>query len=118
MRDDNDRINDRINIIDDLSSLTTIAEKHLVKLLAKEIYCISDAVAEAKAIEKDAVDLDIGIGTLSIRMSEEEVAYKFIPSAELHSAVKSAISSGQNLLEDKLEASLVSKVTDAYKELL
>lgn len=107
-----------IDTIEDVAKLTTIQRATLDKLISKFVYCISDAVVEAKVCGKDAVDLNVGLGTLSIKLSAESIAYKFIPSDELNSAVKSAIKNEQNLLEDKLESAFIDRITNAYKELL
>lgn len=107
-----------INIVNDLSNLTTIPEKTLAKLCSKMIFCISDAIVEAKTQGLSTVDLDIGIGTLSILLSEEEVKYKYIPSTEFEDAVKSSILEERNLLEDKLEQSFAEKITNLYKDLI
>lgn len=107
-----------IDTITDLSKITTIPNKTLEKLFTKMIYCISDAVYESWEQGNDTLDLNIGIGTLSLKMTEDEVKYKFIPSEELSDAVKNTILNEQNLLEDKLEQSFVDKVTHLYKDLL
>lgn len=107
-----------IDVIEDTAKITTIPKATLDKLISKFVYCISDAVAEAGACEKDVVDLDIGLGTVSIKLAAEQLTYKFIPSEELNSAVKSAIKNGQNLLEDRLESAFIDRITHAYKELL
>ena len=107
-----------IDAIADLSCLTTIPKDSLDRLSDKMIYCITDAVAEARKTGQDVVDIDIGIGTLSIGMADDEAKYKLVPSDSLKSAVRSAIVEEQNLLERKLEQALVAKITSTYKDLL
>lgn len=106
------------DIIKDTATLITIPEKTLRKLISKEIYCINDAVAELQAAETPLVDLDIGLGNLAISMVDDKVVYKFIPSQELDESVKAAILNGRNLLEDALEAALVERLTNTYKDIL
>jgi len=107
-----------INIVEDVSNVTTIPTKVLEKLFTTFIYCVSDAVYEAKKQDKDVVDVDIGLGTLSLKLTEESVTYKFIPSEEFQEALKSTILDERNLLESKLEQTFINKVTNLYKELI
>lgn len=107
-----------IDTVADVAKLTTIPEDTLRRLMDKFVYCITDAVAEARESGEDAADMDMGIGTLSISLDDDEVRYKFIPSENLKSAVRSAIIDEQNLLERKLEQALVAKITGTYKDLL
>lgn len=109
------------DIVSDLSTLTTIPEKTLEKLGAKVIYCICDALAESLAENQDKdrpVDIDLGIGTLSLIKSDDSVKYKFIPSEALETSVKQTVLNERNLLEDALEKSFVEKITNVYKDLL
>ena len=105
------------NIIEDISVLSTIPEKTLEKLLNKIYYCISDALVEDIANEKDITELDIGIGVLYIRHIGDQVAYKFIPSEDLEKTVNTTIIKKQNLLENVLNDSLAKKFMDVYKDL-
>lgn len=106
------------DIIKDTAVLTTIPEKTLKRLVSKEIYCINDAVAEMQAADKTVIDLDIGLGNLAIGVVDDKVVYKFTPSPELEESVKAAILNGRNLLEDALEAALVERLTNTYKDIL
>ena len=106
------------DIIKDTSVLTTVPEKVIRKLVSKEIYCINDAVAEMKAAGVDVIDLDIGLGNLAIGIIDDKVVYKFIPSQELDESVKAAVLHERNLLEDALEAALVERLTNTYKDIL
>ena len=108
----------KCDIVKDTSTLTTIPEKTLRKLTTKIIYCICDAVKDLQQTEEHSVDLDIGIGTLSIGLINDSIYYKFTPSSELEENVKSTVLNEQNLLEDALEAALVERLTKTYKDLL
>ena len=109
------------NTVKDVSILSTIPDKTLNKLIDKFVYCICDAVAEALAENPDedkSVDLDIGLGTLSIGLVDDNIHYKFIPSESLEASVKKTVLSERNLLEDVLEKSFVDKITNVYKDLV
>lgn len=106
------------DIIKDTSALTTIPEKVIRKLISKEIYCINDAATELQADKVSVIDLDVGLGNLAISLVDDKVVYKFVPSPELDASVKAAILNGRNLLEDALEAALVERLTNTYKDIL
>lgn len=104
-------------IVSDVSTISTIPEKMLDKLIDKSFYCISDALLEDIENDKDVTELDIGIGILYIKHSADQVAYKFIPSDELQETVNSTVKTRQNSLTKNLEASLIKKFLDVYKDI-
>lgn len=106
------------DMIKDVSTITSIPDKTLKKLVTKIVYCINDAVAEANAAGEDLVDLDIGLGTLAIKLDSDTIKYKFIPSAELEKSIRETILNERNLLEDALDAALVDRLTNTYKDLI
>lgn len=106
------------NLIEDISKLTTISDTVLNKLISKAFYCISDIIEDAVLENKKVVDIEIGIGTLYLELNSDNVRYKFIPNKDLESAVKNTIINKRNLLQDTLEMTLVSRITDTYKDLL
>lgn len=106
------------DIIKDTATITTVPEKALRKLAARGIYCINDAIVESLAGGEQITDLDIGIGNLAVGVVDDKVVYKFTPSQELDSAVKDAVLNRRNLLEGALEAALVERLTNTYKDIL
>lgn len=107
-----------IDIIKDTAVLTTIPEKSLKKLIDKNIYCISEAVVEARLSDQKLLELDIGLGILYIQMDDESIRYKFVPGQKLEETVKNSFINKQNLLEDALDAALVNRLTSIYKDLI
>ncbi len=87
---------EEINLINNVATLTTIPEKYLYKLVEKSLYAISDAVAQSQIAESKITDIDIGIGTLSIKIAANLIEYHFTPS----------------------ETVVVDKVTNVYKDIL
>ena len=106
------------NVVKDVSVLTTISEKILSKLLDKVNYSICESIQEALITDDELVSLDLGIGTLNIKLSEDGIRYKFIPSKKLEDNVKNTFIYRQNLLENTLEETIVNRVTNTYKDLL
>jgi hypothetical protein len=105
------------NIIKDTAVLTTVPEKAIKKIIEKMIYSINEAVVEARLTGEKIVELDIGLGTLLINLEDDTIRYKFIPGEKLEESVKNSFINQQNLLEDALDASIVDKLTNIYKEL-
>lgn len=107
-----------INIMNDLSTLTTIPMESLNKLSTKAIYCINDAVEELLLSDESILKLDIGIGILNISINNNELDYYFEPCDKLNNSIIGTIKNKSNTLTNKLDATLVDKVLHAYKDLL
>lgn len=104
-----------VNMIENLSTLTTIPEKYLTKLFDKIYYVMSDAVVETALLNKEITEIDIGIGTLLISANKSEIKYKFVPNKKLEQTIKSAVINRRNILANTLESNIVDKITDTYK---
>lgn len=105
------------DLIKDVATLTTIPEKSLVKLVDKSYWCISNEVIESLKQGDTVTEIDIGIGILYIKVIDDTIQYKFIPSAKLNDTVKDTVINKRNILEDTLEKTLVNKIVDTYKDL-
>ena len=108
------------DLLNDVSILSTIPKKYLIKLTQKEILCINDYIAEATIANENSVDIDIGIGDLLISWDEKNnrLQYYFTPSDELNENVRATIANKQNILESTLEDNLASKIVNTYKDFL
>lgn len=107
----------KYDIIKETSILTTVAERNIKKVVEKQIFAINEAVVEATLENKNTVRLDIGLGELILKITDEEVIYRFEPSSQLEESLKNSILNQQNLLEDALDDALVARLTNIYKEL-
>jgi hypothetical protein len=108
---------EEINIVKDTAVLSTVPEKAIKKIIDKMVYAIAEAVVEARLTNKSVIELDIGLGILLIRFGDDSIQYKFVPGDKLEESVKNSFINQQNLLEDVLDASLVNKLTNIYKDL-
>lgn len=106
-----------LDVISDLSTLTTIQEKSLRKLVDKSIFIICHDVQESVASEEGITTVDIGIGKISIKPDVDGIHYRFTPSTSLDNALHETVSTGKNPLVYELEQSLVKKIQNARKEL-
>lgn len=107
-----------VNIMNDLTTLTTIPLESLNKLSTKVIYCINDAVEDLLLSDENILKLDIGIGTLNISINNDELNYYFEPCDKLNNSVISTIKNKNNTLTNKLDTTLVDKILHTYKDLL
>jgi len=108
-----------MGIVEKLSELTTIDSKALEKFFKKISWCICDDVHQASVDNLGRVFIDIEIGTIGIDFSSGDcVRYNFVPSKELEKDIATTLTSGENPLTLRIEQSLVSKLTNTYKDLL
>lgn len=106
------------NLIEDLSTLTTIPQEALNKLITKAIWCICDTIQESKLQNSTTTKINIGLGNLIIIDEDEQIKYKFIPNTELEDGVRDTLIEGKNPLSLTLEKTLVSKILKTYKDII
>ena len=106
------------NITKDVSVLSTISEKTLSKLINIYIYAINEAIEESMLEHKNKSELDIGLGTLIILHEDNELKFKFIPSAKLKESIINTVVNKQNTLDIVLENTLINRITNRYKDLI
>lgn len=104
-----------VNIKEDLSTLTTINESVFTKLVNKIEWCISDGVEKAIKSGENQVNIDFDLGTLTINFDNEQIRYKFKPSQKLEKVVTNTVVNERNDLVLNIEESLISKLTNTYK---
>ena len=105
-------------LVDDLSTITNISRQTLEKLTSLSISCICDAVEDDVLKGNDVVTIDIGIGQLMIKHTDNDMRYKFIPGAKLEEAVVQTIINDKNPLKVEIEDTLKKRILSIYKELL
>ena len=105
------------DLVKDVSTLTTIPYFSLQNLceLCKDVIVYD--VQESLLNKENICEIDIGIGTLNILVTEEEVKYKFIPSKSLSETVIDGINHKNSPLIVKAEKSLSKKIMNTYKDL-
>lgn len=104
-----------INIKSDLSTLTTINESVFTKLVNKIEWCVSDGIEKAIYKGDSQVNIDLDIGTLLINFDNNEIKYKFKPSPRFEKIVTNTVINEHNDLVTNMEESLISKLTNTYK---
>lgn len=101
----------KANIIYDLGTLLRLQSKVFEELTNKTNLCIGSAIHDALMENEEALLLNIGIGNLSISLTDMQC--KFIPSKELKSTIKTCINTKIDPLELKLEQELADKLIEA-----
>lgn len=108
----------KVNILDDVSRMTTVPYTALTKLSKQYIYCICNAVEETTLAKEPLTYINIGIGTLVIQYQNEQLRYQFIPSKLLSESLAETVTDGKNPLVRELETSLVDRILNTYKDLV
>lgn len=106
----------KINILNDLGTLLKIPNKVLEELVLKTNLCIGSIIQEAMLTNEQTVQINIGIGTLSISLADMQC--KFIPSKELKSTIKKCLQERIDPLELALEEILAEKLKTICEEVL
>lgn len=106
------------DLIDNLGSLTLIKSSILNKQVEISENCICDYILEAIENDEDIVSIDIGIGMLSINISDDEISYKFIPNRKLEKKILKTIETEESPLITQIEKKLNQRILNTYKELL
>lgn len=105
------------NLIEDLSVLTTISESSLNKLVEKSKFIICHDIQESLIGKNDITDINIGIGVIKIKIDNDGVRYRFVPSKSLEESIVTTVESGRSPLTCEIEQAIVNKIEKVYKEL-
>lgn len=106
------------NLVDDLAVLTTIPAGSINKLVEKAALCICNDLEESLLNNEDLASIDMGLGTLQIMFSNNELKFRFIPNRKLEAAARDTVLNKKNPLVDKVEQTLAQRITNAYKNFI
>lgn len=106
------------NALTGVSTLTSVNEKTLNKLVDVLIYCITDAVSDSVIENEKLTVVDIGIGQIKVLQDEDKVKFAFVPCAKLRESIIKSIFNRENVLEEVVENTLKNKLINTYKELV
>jgi len=106
------------NLSNDLAVITSTDKKLFDKLVQNANYCICDYLESMALNNENLCEIDIGIGTLKIKVNEDTVTYSFIPSAQLETNIINTLENQQNLLSVALDSTLVRRLNKLYDGLL
>lgn len=106
------------NLIRDISALTAVSNKTLNKIVDVAELCFCDYINELDITNEDVVNIDIGIGTLSLLLVNDSMQYQFTPSYQLEQQLINTIESKTSPLVNSAQSNLEHKLRTTYKELL
>lgn len=106
----------KYNLTKDMSVLTTVPVSNLKSLCEVANTSISHDVFESVQSGADETEVNIGIGTLVIKSTQDYIKYRFIPNRSLDDKIKSSVE-GNDPLSKAIEESFKSKLMTTYKEL-
>jgi hypothetical protein len=106
------------NIKSDLSTLYHIPPEIVDKLSSAVAYLIGDTVYQSQLSGESISEVDLGFGKLLIKVELKDVKVKFIPSAELEGDLKNIANGDKPSISKRVEKSLITKLTEMYKEII
>lgn len=107
-----------VNILDDICQLTTIPTASMHKLFDKVGFCIANAIYESYLNDQSIIEANLGIGSLIVSIENNQLIYKFIPSAKLEKNIVDSIIYNKNPLDIKLEETFANRILHTYKDML
>lgn len=98
--------------------ITSVDMGSLNKMVRVGNYCICDYVDNLSLNDTDIVEIDIGIGIITILYVNNELKYNFKPSKELEKNLVKTIVDGENPLIVNACETLKNKIINAYKDII
>lgn len=106
------------DLVSDISTLTTLPDKTLRRLCDKGVECICHDTLETLQNGEIETNIDISIGIIKIIVDNDEIHYRFIPSANLERMLVESINDNVDPLVKHIEESLTNRILTAYKDLI
>lgn len=104
-----------MDVIKNVSVLTTIPESSIRKLIEKAEWTICDSIVNSD--KNESLSFSVGIGDIKITANDDQIIYQFIPNKQFESMVRDAYIDNVNPLKINLEKLLVSKIVNTYKDI-
>lgn len=108
----------KYNIEEKVQKLTTIDQSVLERLNNIVASCVVDAIYECVLkSNEDSIEIDFNFCKLIVSKSDNELRYKFVPSAKLEEDIIKAVREKRSCLDDMVVEKLKSSLLSTYKEL-
>ena len=112
-------LNTHLNLLTDLGQITRVPSGVLSKLKELTELLISNYAYEKNCLQKHPeIHIDLGIGTLTLKIEQGEITYDFIPSVSLEKKLIKTLSEEMDPLEETVIQNLSEKILTVYKELI
>ena len=107
-----------VDLIYDISLLTSVPYKTLKNLCDKSNECICHSVLETLQESIRETTVDIGIGQLTVVVDSDEIYYKFKPAPKLEEMLINTVTTNSDPLVTQIEQKLVNRILNTYKDLM
>ena len=102
----------------DVSAVTGISRLTVDNIIEKIHACVGHSVYESTVRNESLTEIDIGIGMLYIKLEDNQVKYKFLPSDKLSQIITFTVLNKESPLILDAEKALKTRVEKTYKELI
>ena len=107
----------KYDMLKDLSIVTGIKFATLQPVIMKQVKLLAHDVFQSIQAGEDITEIDIGIGTLQIKVGDENCLYRFIPCAKLSQAIEHTVKTNEDVLVSALEESVAARFEKTYKDM-
>ena len=107
-----------MRIENDLSATTSIPISSIQKLLDRYQDILCYYLQSQLNTSNEYYELDIYIGTLLLKVVDNNLIYKFIPSTRFEKELVETLTTKESPLVTKLEQAVTDRIMDAYKEFI
>jgi hypothetical protein len=106
------------NLTKDISAVTGLTVTSLNEVMGKAALCVAHSIYEGVVAEENEVEIDIGIGTLVVKICEDAIKYRFEPSKALAQSAMDAVNNKTSPLLERANETLRERIKRTYKEIV
>lgn len=106
------------NLTKDISALTGLTVTAINDVMSRASMCVAHSVYECTVTGENEVEIDIGIGTLVIKVCDDAVKYRFEPSKALEQSMIDVVNNKTSPLLEQANATLRERIKRTYKEIV
>lgn len=106
------------NINKDISLFTGLSEDNVAYItnIIEDVIC--EDVYESILNHESTTEINLGYGILYIKLEDDNIKYKFIPSKNLIDNINNIFKNNEYTFKSKINKTLTDRITKTYKELL
>ena len=101
-----------------ISTLSTIPEWAIDKFQKYINLVHSHDIVEQILEDKNVFEIDLWEGKLYIKLEDDTLKYKFIPSEDFNETVKTSVIKKKSRLVDSVTDKLKTAITNTYKDII
>ena len=108
----------RQNLTKDLSALTGLSVTSLNAVMGRANMCVAHDVYEGVITDENEIEIDIGIGTLTVKVCDDVLKYRFVPSKALEQSLIDVVNKKTSPLLEMANDTLRERIKRTYKEIV